>query len=259
MLYLISPAKSFAHKQPAVKISDSRPQFADDSVHLVSHLQKLSAADLEKLMKISPKLAALNAQRFAQFSADFTPKNSHPALFAFDGDVYKSMTVQSYGEDDLNFANDHLRILSGLYGVLKPLDLMQEYRLEMGTKTGKILGQTLYAFWQEKISQYLNEELKNQSWQGQEEKTLINLASEEYFGAVNTQKINAKIINIIFKEKKGDGYKIIGIHAKRARGLMADFAIKNKITKAADLQDFDLGNYRFNDEMSDGLDWVFCR
>ncbi|MFT6346913.1 MAG: cytoplasmic iron level regulating protein YaaA (DUF328/UPF0246 family) [Myxococcota bacterium] len=172
----------------------------------------------------------------------------------FDGDVYKSIDVENYDEKDLDFAQNHLRILSGLYGILRPLDLIQSYRLEMGTKSKNIIGMNLPEFWQGKIADLLNLELEKQK-----ERTIINLASSEYFDAINPKKINSRIINIIFKEKKNDVYKIIGIFAKKARGLMADFIIKNKIEKSEDLKDFRVDNYNFRPEVSDENNWHFYR
>jgi cytoplasmic iron level regulating protein YaaA (DUF328/UPF0246 family) len=254
MLITLSPAKSlnFESKLPKAKLTT--PSFPKEIVELINHFQKLSASDLEKLMKISPKLAELNFQRFQNFSENFTTKNSHPALFLFDGDVYKSIDVENYDEKDLDFAQNHLRILSGLYGILRPLDLIQSYRLEMGTKSKNIIGMNLPEFWQGKIADLLNLELEKQK-----ERTIINLASSEYFDAINPKKINSRIINIIFKEKKNDVYKIIGIFAKKARGLMADFIIKNKIEKSEDLKDFRVDNYNFRPEVSDENNWHFYR
>ena len=256
MLIILSPAKSlnFETKIPAVKTTI--PKFLNDSKILADQLKKLSVLDLEKLMKISPKLAELNQQRFQDFGQEFNQKfdqqNNKPALFLFDGDVYKGMDIANYNGTDLEFAQNHLRILSGLYGILKPLDLMQPYRLEMGINIKKILGKNLPQFWQEKIAGFLNDELLKQ-----QEKTIINLASEEYFKAIDIDKINGKIINIVFKEKKGDSHKIIGLFAKKARGLMADFIIKNKIKKAEEIKKFTAKKYQFKTEFSDQLNWHF--
>jgi cytoplasmic iron level regulating protein YaaA (DUF328/UPF0246 family) len=254
MLVLLSPAKSLNFQTPSTPIKTNIPVFLPDSRKLITALKKLSVQDLEKLMKISPKLAELNWQRFQDFSLPFNEKNSKPALFLFDGDVYQAMEISRYNKKDLDFAQNHLRILSGLYGILKPLDLMQAYRLEMGTKTKAILGTNLPQFWQEKITDSLNTELKNQK-----EKIIINLASEEYSAAVYDKKIIGKIINIIFKEQKGKDYKTIGLFAKKARGLMADFIIKNKIEKVEDLKDFKIENYSFRKEFSDQSNWHFYR
>ncbi len=254
MLIILSPAKSLnaEAKIPAIKIST--PNFLSKSKILANKLKKLSPRDLEKLMSISPKLAELNWQRFQDFCPPFNSQNAKPALFLFDGDVYQSMQIASYNKADLDFAQNHLRILSGLYGILKPLDLIQAYRLEMGTNLKTILSQNLPQFWQAKIVDFLNQEL-----QKHQDKTMINLASEEYFAAIDNSKINAKIINIIFKEKKGNAYKTIGLFAKKARGLMADFIIKNKIKKSEEIKNFTIQKYQFKSEFSDQLNWHFYR
>ncbi len=258
MLILLSPAKSLNFSATIPPIKSTIPTFLPDSKKLVDDLKKLSIKDLEKLMSISSNLAELNLQRFQDFSLPFNEINSKPALFLFDGDVYKSMKIADYKKTDLEFAQDHLRILSGLYGVLKPLDLMQAYRLEMGVNIKTILGKNLPQFWRKKIAEFLNNELQNQ-----QEKTIINLASEEYFSAIDESKIDGKIINIVFKEKKAQGdkisYKNIGLFAKKARGLMADFVIKNRIEKSEDLRNFKAENYSFKKEFSDQLNWHFYR
>lgn len=254
MLLLLSPAKSLNFAIDVGAVKPTVPSFLGDSQKLISVLQKFSVADLMQLMGISDKLASLNHQRFQDFSLPFTDKNSKPAIFVFDGDVYDGIDVVNYSLQDLDFAQRHLRILSGLYGVLRPLDLMQAYRLEMGTVLQNEKGKNLYQFWQEKITNYLNEELAKA-----EEKTLLNLASEEYFSAVDTKKIKGKIINIVFKEKKNSDYKIVGIFAKKARGLMTDFIIKNKIKKAEDVKNFALNGYKFYAEFSNENNWHFYR
>ena len=258
MITILSSTKSLNHKTPTPTIVATIPTFLQVSKNLVDSLKKLSSKDLEKLMAISPKLAELNWQRFQNFSIPFNNKNSNPALFLFDGDVYQAMEISNYDLKDLEFAQNSLNILSGLYGILKPLDLIQDYRLEMGTNINKILGQNLVQFWQQKVVDYLNSELTNQT-----EKTIINLASAEYFAVVDEDKINGKIINIIFKEKKIQNGKIthktIGLFSKKARGLMTNFIIKNKITKSEDLKNFAVENYNFHSELSDQNNWFFYR
>ena len=254
MLLLLSPAKSLNFAIDVGAAKSTLPSFLDDSQKLISVLKKFSVVDLMQLMGISDKLARLNYQRFQDFSVPFTNKNSKPAIFVFDGDVYDGIDVVNYSQKDLDFAQQHLRILSGLYGVLRPLDLMQAYRLEMGTVLKNQKGKNLYQFWQEKITNYLNEELAKSK-----EKTLLNLASEEYFGVVDTKKIKGRIINIVFKEKKDSNYKIVGIFAKKARGLMTDFIIKNKIKKAEDIKKFTLNGYKFYAEFSNENNWHFYR
>lgn len=254
MLAIISPAKSLNFESHTPSIQPTTPIFVDEIQELNNHFKKLSARDLEKLMKISPKLAELNFQRFQNFSTNFTKDNSRPALFFFDGDVYKSMEIDKYDVKDLEFAQNHLRILSGLYGILRAVDSTQAYRLEMGTNCKAIMNQNLPNFWKNKIASFLNEELESQ-----QERTIINLASEEYSSAIDNKLINGKIINIIFKENKDGIFKTVGIMAKRARGLMANFIIKNKIEKSIDLKGFNAGNYKFKEEFSNQDNWHFHR
>jgi cytoplasmic iron level regulating protein YaaA (DUF328/UPF0246 family) len=254
MLILLSPAKSLNLEAKIPAITTTIPKFLNESKVLVNKLKKLSCQEVGQLMKISPKLAELNWQRFQDFNPPFNSQNSKPALFLFDGDVYQAMNINKYTKPDLDFTQNHLRILSGLYGVLKPLDLIQAYRLEMGTNTKEILNKNLPQFWQEKITDLLNSEI-----QKQQDKTIINLASEEYFAAIDQNKINTKIINIIFKEKQRDTYKTIGLFAKKARGLMADFIIKNKLEKAEEIKQFAIAKYQFRAEFSDQINWHFYR
>jgi len=258
MLILLSPSKSLNLETKIISKTHSVPVFLEDSQILINELKKFSALDLAKLMKISDNLVRLNFERYAAFKTPFTMQNSKPAIFVFDGDVYDGIDAENYSEKDLNFAQNHLRILSGLYGILKPLDLIQPYRLEMGTHL-KIplknsITKNLYQFWMTKITDFLNEELEKTP-----EKTILNLASEEYFSAVDAGKIEGQIVNIIFKEKKGSDYKVIGIFAKKARGLMADYVIKNKIQKAEEIKNFNCSNYKFKKEFSDKNNWCFCR
>ncbi|MBU6338558.1 MAG: peroxide stress protein YaaA [Rickettsiales bacterium] len=260
MLILISPAKSLDY-ETFVKCAESTlPHFAKETQELVLGLKKLKSADLEKMMGISKKLAELNFERFQKFSPKFDLKNSKQALLVFNGDVYEPIKKDKFKKADFDFAQKHLRILSGLYGILKPLDLMQAYRLEMATDFRKtsleknLKIKNLYQFWGDKISDFINSEVKENH-----EKYIINLASEEYFSAINPKKISAKIINIIFKEKKAGVYKIIGINAKRARGLMVNFIIENKIDDVEKLKKFNLENYIFEKSMSDEFNFTFVR
>lgn len=249
MKILISPAKSLNYDIEA-KVKSTKPNFLDDSKKLNSILKKMSQAEIGKLMKISENLSELNYKRYQEFQTPFTDKNAKPAIFVFNGDVYDAITPEKYNEKQLNFAQNSLRILSGLYGILRPLDLMQPYRLEMSTKLENEAGKDLYEFWQEKLTKYLNEE---------ESELIINLASNEYFSAINAKNIKAKIINVIFKEKKGDQFKIIGIHAKKARGMMVNFLIENQIEKVEKIKDFKEANYSFNSKLSDQNNLVFTR
>jgi cytoplasmic iron level regulating protein YaaA (DUF328/UPF0246 family) len=260
MLILISPAKSLDYETSIKCDNFTLPHFTKEIQELSLQLKELKAVDLEKMMGISKKLAELNFDRFQKFSSKFDLENSKQALLVFDGDVYAPIKKDQFKKADFEFAQKHLRILSGLYGILKPLDLMQPYRLEMGTDFRKIKIEkflkikNLYQFWGDKISDFINYEVKNN-----DEKYVINLASEEYFSVVNPKKISAKIINIIFKEKKGENYKIIGINAKKARGLMVNFIIENKIQDIAKIKKFNLENYFFEKNMSDELNFVFVR
>lgn len=255
MILVISPAKSLDLETKFDVKSYSVPEFDGEIKEITKNLAKLKAGDFEKLMKISPKLAELNFDRYQNFDDKFDLKNSRQALLAFDGDVYQGIDKQNYSKDDFEFAQKTLRILSGLYGLLKPLDLIQPYRLEMGTdlkkvKTLEALGKNLYEFWGDKITNKLNEI---------DDEYLINLASGEYFDAIKPAKLNKKIINISFKENKNGALKVIGISSKRARGLMTNFAIKNRLSKAEDLKSFAEQNYKFDQNLSDDNNFIFTR
>lgn len=255
MIIVISPAKSLDLETKFDVADFSLPEFNNEILEIRKNIAKLSAFDLEKMMKISPKLSELNFSRFQNFEEKFTLDNSRQALLAFDGDVYKSIEKKNYDKEDFAFSQKHLRILSGLYGLLKPLDLIQPYRLEMGTDFKKTqisnsLGKNLYEFWGEKITNLLNES---------EGDDLINLASSEYFSAIKPKNLKKNIINISFKENKNGVLKIIGISAKRARGLMVNYAIKNKLTKPQDLKQFSEQNYQFDTTLSDNNNYVFTR
>ncbi|MDP2282749.1 MAG: peroxide stress protein YaaA [Pseudohongiella sp.] len=241
MLLVISPAKSLDFESPLPAVDTTEPDFLDAASTLNRVLRKLSPEDLSSLMSISPKLGELNFERNLNWSLPFTPKNARPAIFAFTGDVYVGLDVKSFGADDLEYAQAHLRILSGLYGVLRPLDLIQAYRLEMGTalKQGKL--KSLYAFWGEKLAAHLRETLKSHS-----EPYLLNLASTEYFRAVNVRALGYPVISPVFKDYKNGQYKIISFFAKRARGLMASFVIKNRIVSPDELVRFDLEGYQYS-------------
>ncbi|WP_428086569.1 peroxide stress protein YaaA [Candidatus Thioglobus sp.] len=249
MLAIISPSKTQNFSSPDIHDYSLTRQL-DESKLLVDILKTKSQNELAKLMSISEKLAKLNYDRFQQFSLPFNFDNAKQALLAFKGDVYNGIDAPSLSKQDLTFAQDNLRMLSGLYGVIRPLDLIAPYRLEMGTKLANPKGKNLYQFWGDKISQVLNED---------EPKVIINLASNEYFKAVDQKALKARIINIAFKELKNDQYKIIGIYAKRARGLMARFIIKNRINNPEDLKAFSLEGYRFKEQLSEQDAWVFTR
>lgn len=254
MLIVISPSKTLDFKglsYPEHTIPFFKPQISK----LLDHMKTLSAQDLELLMKISPKLADLNHDRYQRFQLPFTPDNSRQALLAFKGDVYQGIQVDDYSDSDIRFAQGHLRILSGLYGLLRPLDLIQPYRLEMGTRLSGPWGKNLYDFWADAITDRINQEIE----QSKGENILINLASNEYFKAVRPGHLNAPALHILFKEKKDDTLKIIGVHAKRARGLMIDFIITHQITDPKDLKAFTRSGYEWHPDHSTDTEWVFAR
>lgn len=254
MLIVISPAKTLDYATPAVTGKHTLPEFIDDAAELVGILRKLAPAEIGSLMSISDPLAALNAERFAAWSRSFTSENAKQAVLAFNGDVYEGLDANSLKPRQLDYLQSHLRILSGLYGVLRPLDLMQPYRLEMGTRLASGRGKDLYAFWGERVTEALNVVLAQQK-----AKALVNLASEEYFKSVKPKLLAAPVITPVFEDWKGGRYKIISFHAKRARGLMTRFAAENGMTDPEDLKRFDLEGYGFDPQASGALTWVFRR
>ncbi|MBC6368343.1 peroxide stress protein YaaA [Algoriphagus sp. AK58] len=250
MLIVISPAKTLDYSTPNYS-EFTHPDFASDIKALVNVMKKKSASEISQLMHISDSLAVLNEERYKTFQPEFTPENSKQALLAFKGDVYTKIEVENYTEDDFEFAQNHLRILSGLYGLLKPLDLIQPYRLEMGTKLETKKGNNLYEYWGSKIAKALNEAASGSP--------LVNLASQEYFKAVDQKTLKIPVINIHFKEFKNGTYQVIGLFAKQARGMMTNFAIKNKLTDPQQLKTFTESGYEYSEGMSTPLDWVFIR
>ncbi|TFV93242.1 peroxide stress protein YaaA [Algoriphagus kandeliae] len=250
MLILISPAKTLDYSTPKID-KYSQPDFTTDIKSLVGVMKKKSAKDIAKLMSVSENLAQLNEERYKTFQKDFTPDNSKQALLAFKGDVYTKIDVDNYSEEDFEFAQEHLRILSGLYGLLKPLDLIQPYRLEMGTKLETKKGKNLYEYWDKKIAKAINA--------AAEGAPIINLASQEYFKAVDLNTLKSPVINIHFKEYRDGEHKVIGLFAKQARGKMTNFAIKNRITYPEDLKTFNEEGYEFSEPLSSDSDWVFVR
>ncbi len=253
MLMLLSPAKTLDYTN-ADFARYTLPAALDQSEILAKQLSHYDAGELSALMKISDKLAELNYRRYQDFQTPFTLDNAKQALLVFKGDVYKGMTVEDYTDEDLAFAQDHLRILSGLYGVLRPLDLMQPYRLEMGTKLANEEGQNLYEFWGAQISELLNAELRSH-----DDPCIVNLASNEYFKSIDRETLKARVLKLAFKENKDGDYKIVTLYAKRARGLMADFVIRNRIETVEALQGFDAEGYTFRESLSAADSWVFCR
>lgn len=253
MLILISPAKTLDFDTPAHTQQRSEPDFLDASRQLIDELRELAPQDISALMKISDKLGTLNYQRFADWQTPFTPDNAKQAVLAFRGDVYTGLNADDFSDDDFAFAQQHLRILSGLYGLLRPLDLIQPYRLEMGTKFANSGGKNLYEFWGERITDAINAQFSDAG------PLLLNLASNEYFSAVKPKLLNADVITPVFKDYKNGKYKIISFYAKKARGLMSAYVIKQRITDAEKLKQFDTDGYYYCPEQSTATEWVFLR
>ena len=254
MLTLLSPAKTLDESAPPEGLPVTEPQFEKDIAVLMKRCKKLGTHSLRKLMNLSQPLAELNHQRFQDMSLPFTPDNSKPSVLAFQGDVYKGLDAGSFSEKDLNWAQDHLRILSGFYGMLRPLDLMQPYRLEMGTKLGNTRGKTLYAFWGNRLADALNAELADHP-----APTIFNLASNEYFKAVPKKRLVPRLIDADFKEIRDGKPRIISFFAKRARGLMARFQVRNRIDNPEGLKDFAEEGYGFRTDLSTDDRFVFTR
>ena len=254
MLIFLSPAKSLDFTTPPHVGTFTQPGYLQQSETLIRQLRQLSPADIARLMDLSDQLALLNFARYADWSLPFTPENAKQAVLAFDGDVYDGLAARNLSADDLAFAQQHVRILSGLYGILKPLDLMQPYRLEMGTRLATAAGKDLYAFWGDTLLAALNAELAEAA-----QPVVVNLASEEYFKAVRARKLAARVIQPVFEDWKGGRYKIISFYAKKARGLMARYAVVNRLTDPEALQAFDGEGYAFTPEVSDAQTWVFRR
>jgi hypothetical protein len=254
MLIVISPAKNMDMQAGAARLGTAQPELLGEAAMLAGVMRDKDSFQLAELMGISMKLADLNAGRWRAFSTPFTPANARTALFAFRGDVYKGLDADAMDADALSFAQDHLRILSGLYGVLRPLDLIQAYRLEMGTKLATTRGDNLYAFWGDTITETLNRALAAQG-----DAILVNLASKEYFSAVRPEGLRGRIITPVFKERKGETYKIVGLFAKRARGLMSRYIIDGRLDDIEALKGFDAEGYAFSPSLSDGDTWVFAR
>jgi len=254
MLIVISPAKTLDYETPATTASNTLPDYLEDSAELITQLRTLSPPEVSNLMGISAKLGDLNFGRFLNWQPDFTPENAKQALLAFKGDVYTGLDAESLSEDALQWTQHHLRILSGLYGLLRPLDLMQPYRLEMGTKFTNSRGKNLYEFWGNKITEGLNQVIKKENTD-----LLINLASNEYFKSVKPGKLNADVITPVFKDWKNDKYKVISFYAKKARGLMSRYIIENQIEDPDQIKQFDVAGYAYQPAMSSAREWVFTR
>lgn len=254
MIIVLSPSKTLDYTTKIRVDNSTIPEFLKESAQLIKCLKQKKPSEISELMGISSKLSELNCQRYKDFHTPFTLENSRPAILAFKGDVYEAIDIEKYNKNDFEFAQEHLRILSGLYGLLKPLDLIQPYRLEMGIALKNPKGKDLYEFWGDKITKAINI-----SMEIQKSKLLVNLASQEYFKSVNEKKLNGKLLNIIFKEKQGGEYKIIGLFAKKARGSMADFIIRNRIENTHGLYEFRGNGYSFNKKLSDEFNYVFTR
>lgn len=255
MLILLSPAKDLTDTVPKGVTGTSQPALIEHSVPLVERLRKLSVKRLGKLMDINPKLAELNHQRYQEWSIPFDRRNAVPAVFAFNGEVYRGLNARTLSSDDLRFAQHHLRILSGLYGVLRPLDLMQAYRLEMGTRMSAGRGmKDLYAYWGSRITDLLNEELERTG-----SDVVVNLASNEYFKAVDTASLRANVITPVFKDRVGNNYRMLMVYAKHQRGAMSRYIIQHRILDAVKLKKYDVDGYRYSAVDSTADQWVFLR
>ena len=253
MLTVISPAKTLDFDTPPTTQKHSQPRFLSHSQELIDTLRQMSTADIASLMKLSDKLAGLNVARYETWQTPFSLDNAKQAVLAFQGDVYTGLDAETLNEKQLTFAQKHLRILSGLYGVLKPLDLIQPYRLEMGTKLDNAKGKDLYAFWGSDIRESLQAE------DAMQDEVLINLASNEYFKAVEAKKLKTRIITPVFKDWENGQYKMISFYAKKARGMMSRYIIEHELQDPDRIKDFDTDGYRFSADMSKKDEWVFIR
>ena len=254
MLAIISPAKTLDFESTVRNLPVSQPRLTDYSEQLIEICRKLSPQDIASLMSISDKLAGLNAARFAEWTKTHNEKNARAAIFAFKGDVYTGLDVNSLSDEDISFAQTHLRMLSGLYGLLQPLDLMQPYRLEMGTKLTTPKGKDLYAFWGNTITQAVQQAIDAQG-----DDVLVNLASEEYYKSIKPSRLDAQIVKPVFLDYKNGKYKTVSFYAKKARGLMCRYMIQNRLTQVEQLKDFDLNGYWFDKTASTEKEFVFKR
>ena len=254
MIITISPSKGQDFETPAPVTDFTIPERLDDSLLLNKEARKLDTEAIRELMSVSDNIAKLNVERFSSFKTPFTLENAKQALFAFKGDVYNGISAVQFSEEDIAYAQDHLRMLSGLYGALRPLDLIQPYRLEMKTKLSNPRGDNLYKFWGDRITQSINNSLEQQ-----QEKTLINLASNEYFKAIKPKLLKGRLLTINFKETKEGKTRVIAIFAKRARGMMTDYLIRNRIEHSEDIKKFNTAGYQFSEELSDDKQWTFTR
>ena len=254
MITLLSPSKKLNLDSQDIIDHYTQCEFIKSAETLANEAKNLTENDLKDLMDISDKLAKLNRERFDRWALPFNQENAKQAVLAFDGGVYSGLKADTFSDKDFTFAQDHLRILSGLYGILKPLDLIQPYRLEMGVGFQNPKGKDLYAFWKESITKSLNKTLKKHS-----SPIIINCASIEYFSAIDLSKLNGDILSIVFKEYRNDELKFISFNAKKARGLMTQYIMKNKIDKSSDIKDFNYEDYKFDSKLSEDNTFVFTR
>ena len=254
MLVLLSPSKGQDFDLAAPIGTFSQPELLSESEQLVGELRQYNSQQIQKMMAVSENIANLNVDRYQKFNTPFTAQNAKQALFAFKGDVYTGLAADTLSSEDCIFAQQHIRILSGLYGRLKPLDLIQPYRLEMKTRLKNHKGSNLYQFWDSKISQQLNQDA-----QAVDSEAILNLASQEYFKAVKPEQLKVPVITVHFKEVRDGNSKVIGLFAKKARGDMANYIITERLTQIKDVQQFNRGGYTFKAELSDAANWVFER
>ena len=254
MFFVLSPAKNLNEKAPTPVKEFTQPDLLAEAEILMRQLRELAPQQIAELMHVSDKIALLNAERNAEWHTPFTLDNAKQAVFMFNGDVYEGIAADTLKPEQIQYLQQHVRLLSGLYGVLRPLDLMQPYRLEMGTAFANTRGKNLYEFWGDIITDLLNDTLAQAG-----SDILINLASQEYFKSVNTKKLKARLITPVFKDEKNGKYKIISFYAKRARGLMVRYAAEHNITDPEMLKNFDYEGYSFNAAASNESEWVFMR
>ena len=254
MITVISPAKKLSNECYAYEADHSQPSYLNRSTELVNQLKSYEPSHLQSLMGISEKLSVLNWERFQSWEPSFNSDNSRQAFFTFRGDTYSGLDADTLSSQDLSFSQNHTRILSGLYGVLKPLDLIMPYRLEMGTKIENSAGKNLYEFWGDALASDLEKDLA-----GHESKYLVNCASVEYFKSIDKDALKGKVITPVFKEVKNGKARIVSFFAKRARGMMARYIIQNQINNPNEIKQFDLGGYEYSDELSNTMEPVFIR
>ena len=254
MLIVISPAKTLDLESSFKSPGNTKPEFLSDSRKLVKIMRGYAAPDLKKLMSTSEAISTLNVDRYKKWETPFTETNARPSIFTFKGDVYAGMKAESFSSQDLEFAQNHLRILSGLYGALKPLDLMQPYRLEMGTGLNNERGKNLYEFWGDKITRSINRDLK-----AQQDNILINLASNEYFSVLDMKKLKGEIVTPVFKDYSSGQYRVLSFFAKKARGKMAAWIIQNRVKEIATLTEFNVDGYKYKAGESNAKKLVFLR